>query len=165
MTFMFNSIRLPEHTCPNYNNVHVPEHPITRPSERKPLNVCVTGASMFQKHGAQWDEVYVLPRNPDAKTPRVMGQKARHMRTEKRLTISAVLHLLHAFRPVIHSTHFLRVRGNTSNWHCAKTIGLHFAIPKMCKILIFNQGCARNFTRKFRGAMTFRFSNAQYRSS
>ena len=30
MTFMFENITLPKHPCPNYNNVHVREHPITR---------------------------------------------------------------------------------------------------------------------------------------
>ena len=64
------------------------------PSHKK----SVTSASKYQKHcdqwgevhGAQWGEVYVLPRSLDAKTPR--------------LTISALLRLLHAFRPVKRNT-------------------------------------------------------------
>ena len=36
VTFMFESIPLPEHPCPNYNNIHAQGHPITRSSMPKP---------------------------------------------------------------------------------------------------------------------------------
>ena len=36
MAFMFLSIPLPEHPCPNDNDFHVREHPVNRPSMPKP---------------------------------------------------------------------------------------------------------------------------------
>ena len=61
MRFMFECIPSPEHPCPNYNNVRM------------------ASASKYQKHCAQWDDIYVLSGSPDAKAPRVVGHNACDM--------------------------------------------------------------------------------------
>ena len=112
--FMFESVRLPKHPCPNQNHVHVREyvnihakttilnnvhfreHRITRPSA---IMFVLQVHPRTRKHCAQWDEVYILCGCPDAKTLRVVGQNACHIREhrQKRLTITALLRVL---RPV-----------------------------------------------------------------
>ena len=42
LTFMFESIPLPDHPCPSHNNIRI------------------ASASKYQKHCAQWGKVYVL---------------------------------------------------------------------------------------------------------
>ena len=75
--FMFKSIPLLDHPSPRHKNI------------------CVTSASKHQKNCARWDKVYVLPRNPDAKTPCGMGQNACHKqlliaRTQKTARLPAL---------------------------------------------------------------------------
>ena len=67
---MFESIPLPDHPCPSHNGV---------------LIAC---ASKYQKHCAQWDEVYVLSGSPDAKNTEAPSHEmhVRHSCNETRLS-------------------------------------------------------------------------------
>ena len=93
MTDRFLSIPLPQRPCPSYSNVHVRQPPSLHHPSPTRTNICVTNCYKcieVPKNCVQWDdEVYVLPRNLDAKPPRVMGQNACHIqlliaRTQKK---------------------------------------------------------------------------------
>ena len=155
---MFESISLLDQSCPSYTNI------------------CVTSASKNQRHCAQWDEVYVLSRNPDAKTPRVVGQNACHIQllivpAQKKadyhscapsatdFSICEAQCFETGFKSGQAPSHSLHVRHNASHSQCAKTIVFAHFDSQTVQHSHLQPRFRAEFGRKFRVVITLRSLN------